>query len=140
MTEIIIPRESSVFNSPYIDYSDCCEEVALFKLKKVYHVTGHVLERFMERSQRTKTLREIKGIDIPERALKAMFRQFRSSIKVERTGNRLTQLLNHGCNPAEYFFNQNLLYVVERDFLMTCYQKGRDDMINYSFMKDIIHP
>ena len=137
--EVKLLETDNVFGSPNIDFLNDDRYIALFHLNKDYLVSKHSLERFIERAPTSKILGNIKNLDVPERALKTLFRQFRKSIQVKRKNN-LTALLNNHVREADYYFNQEFIYIVEeKRILKTCYPKS-SDCTNYIQLPEIIHP
>jgi hypothetical protein len=137
--QVKLLETDNVFISPNIDFLNDDRYAALFHLNQDYLVTKHSLEKFMERAPTSERLRNIKNLDVPERALKALFRQFKSSFKVRRENN-LMALLNNHVREADYYFNQEFIYIVEmKRILKTCYPKSAEST-NYVHLPEIIHP
>ena len=145
-----------VFKTPYIDYCFDSRFVALFHLNKNYYVSPHVLNEFSIEVSKSPMLKNIKGLDRYGGVLRAVFNQFKSSREVIRK-NKLTQIIKHDFKDANYYYNNDFIYVVEisnielnlgHDFkknihaniLKTCFLKDVHSASNYFFPEKIIHP
>jgi len=64
-------------------------------------------------------------------ALLLLIGMFRASQPVERE-NRLTQMLKHGCRPADYRSRLGWIFVIADGALITCYEKGEIAKCGYA--------
>jgi len=152
----LINLEDDVFQSPHIDYCYDNRFVALFHLNKDYYVSPHILTKFSMEVLKSPMLKNIKKLDKYGKVLKAVFNQFKSSRKIERK-NSVILIIKHDFRPADYYYNNDFIYVVEKrnieldlghDFkknvnaniLKTCFLKDLHSASNYFFPKEIIHP
>lgn len=65
-------------------------------------------------------------------ALVLMISLFRASQPVERE-NRVTQMLKHGCRPADYRSERGWIFVIADSALITCYEKGEIAKCGYAY-------
>lgn len=125
-------------NHPQIELYPERPFVALFDLGiGNIRVTPHCLSKFQSRGLISDYISKTHGRNIKTKrgSLKSLFTELKGAKQVERR-NRLRQLLENNCVPADYFTSHGWIYVIEEGrVLKTCYEKGDISKAGYRLKK-----